>query len=233
MELESLPVDEVLAIGAIALTVIAGLLLIFFFITVASFKMAVSWIGNQSPGWFASAGWVIAISMISSFISLVTVDLMGSFGAIIGAPINWYITLYMISSAGDCGMWQAFKISCAQALFSGISLTGICIAGFLVLSSVAPNLDEKLADFESEMKGLEAQMAEIDSMTAEMEGYEGFQAGSVQEVQFNGPTDESTDQSTGAPSVVPAPKSKPASVAPPVKVKRRADGTTSNPFFQD
>jgi hypothetical protein len=248
--------ETFLALGAAGIAILLLGTVLVIAIMAWSLQLSIRWIGNRTPGFLASLGWIIAIGFVNLFIVSVGYSALGPAGSLLATPLTWGVTIFMLASAGDCGLLRGFGIWIAQSFLSGIGV-------FLVMLATAIPFAMLGAGMQSIDGNLQTQFDQIDSMLDDTEAFSedsfsgpqptpvGFPAGEGTNPWFS--DDEAGGSDTAAPvpsagddaasetvpatpfPVPPAPSPAPAprlrESPPSASPRRAADGSMLNPFF--
>lgn len=236
--METISPEQFLALGAITIAIIGGVLLTTFALAAGSLKLSIHWIGNATPGFFACFGWLVAMYFVNAFLAVAAQDLLGQVGVLIAIPLTWFVTLYMIAHVANCGLFRAFGIWIVNGILNVIGLVAIFFFVLIPLVAMVPDPDKgaqaEVHDVEEMLAEMEAQMQELDT---QMETLDQMETPEIKQVHFEPEqtvTETRTSESTVTPSaeptkVTPVPASRPRTKT----VRRAADGSMVNPFFQD
>ena len=254
----SFDAEQFLALGAAGIAIFLLAFVLIFAIMTVALKLSIKWIGNRNPSFLACFGWMFAMMFLNLFILVVSVEVFGQFGGLLATPITWAATIYMMSTAGDCGLLRGFGIWITQSFLSGVG-------AFIILLGLSIPFAILGAGVQSAEGNLQAQFDEIDQLIKETEDLEsgrsnvpestpvGFPAGESSNPWMTGGEREESDRSiidvaSDEPSSPDSPAPRPPqsySVDPPrqspphgaapatLRPSRLApDGSTLNPFFQ-
>lgn len=255
--METINQEQFLALGALGIAIVGAVLLVSFAVMAGTFKLSVAWLGKSSPSYLACFGWMLAITFVNSFLVFGAMIVFGEVAAMMVTPLTWFVTLYMVSTAANCGLMRAFGIWLVNSFLSGIGLAAIAFVVTIPLAIIGAGVNAGGENLQAEFDKVDAMMADLDS---QMEELEQFDFPQTTEVSF--PTETSIDDDsipTGDGDQVendtsdealhdsePTPvtsstasdravQHQPRKTSPsrPVQTRRAADGSTINPFFQD
>ncbi|MCS7470729.1 hypothetical protein NZK35_29095 [Stieleria sp. ICT_E10.1] len=238
--METISPEQFLALGAVTLAMIGGILLTTFALAAGSLKLSIHWIGNASPGYLACFGWLVAMYFVNGFIAVAAQDLLGQAGVLIAIPLSWFVTLYMTAHLANCGLFRAFGIWIVNGILNAIGCVVIFFFVLIPLLTMIPDPDKgsqaEIQDVDEMLTEMEAQMQDFDS---QMNALDQMEIPEIKQVHFE-PEQTATETRNSEPTVAPTPSTKPTKVAPVPSsrprtktVRRAADGTMVNPFFQD
>lgn len=267
--MENVTQEQFLALGAIGLAIIGVAVLVSFAIMAGTLKLSISWIGNSTPSFFACCGWLLGISFVNCFLIYGTLIVFGQNATLLVTPLTWFVTLYMISTAADCGLIRAFGIWMTNSILSTIGIVALIFVCMIPLAIIGAGVETASDNLDNEFENVEAMMADIDTQMDELDQLDLPEATNVgfQEVQFgdsidqddevieepvvkesasteSAPTETARNEFRSKVAVELAETSPRSSVKPksqpkqtrgskPKNVRRAADGSMVNPFFQD
>ncbi len=243
--------EQFLALGAagIAVVLLGGVLILA--IMAWTLQLSIRWIGNRTPGFLACLGWIFAIGFMNLFMVATSMSVLGPAGGLLATPLTWGVTIFMLASAGDCGLLRGFGIWVAQSFLSGIGIF------FVVLLMAIP-----FAMLGAGMQSIEGNpQTHFDQMLEDTEGLAEGEFNGPQSTPVGFPAEDGTnpwfvdDEAGGSDTAEPMPSagedeesgtlpatpfpvpSAPVPAArsresPPSASPRRADdGSILNPFF--
>ena len=255
--MENVSPEQIVAMGVIGFVVIGVAILFMFALMAGTLKLSIAWLGKSSPSYLACFGWLLAITFVNSFIIYGTLIVFGQTALILATPLTWAVTLYMLSSAANCGLIRAFGIWIVNSILATIGIVAIAFVMTIPLAIIGAgvqaggeNLQAEFDEMDQMMEDLDAQMEELEKIEIPETTNVGFQSPEQTQSQVEEQLDrvrssERTKLSEqkkielfeqAAPSRQMKPKSKPRrslKTGSKKKARRAADGTTLNPFFQN
>jgi hypothetical protein len=236
--MEHVTSEQILALGSIGIAVIGAAVLFSFAIMAGTLKLSISWIGNRTPSFLSCCGWLLAISFVNCFFVYGTLIVFSPTALLLVTPLTWFVTLYMIATAADCGLIRAFGIWITNSVLSTIGIVALFFVCTIPLAIMGAGVETASDSVENKFNNAEAMASDAKSPAATHVKF--------REVPFDDSTDQ--DDPVSAPmetSGIPAKSkavselgktSRDTSVRPkgqPIRIRRAADGSKVNPFFQD
>ena len=238
--METINPEQFLTLGAISIAIVGVVVLASFALMVGSLKLAISFLSDASPGYLACFGSMVAVYFINSFIVVVANDLLGITGILLALPVTCFVAIHSIRRLANCGVLSALCISFIHSILYAVGML-VMIALILVpLAALVPDSDKgaqaEIHDVDEMLTEMEAQMQELDS---QRETLDQMEIPEIKQVHFE-PEQTVTETRNSETTFAPTPSAEPArrvpvpSSRPRTKtVRRAADGSMVNPFFQD
>ena len=259
--MESFTQEQFLALGLVGFVILGIAMLVSFAMMAGSLKLCISLVGNITPSYIACVGWLLAITCVNGFVAFGTLAVFGQTAMLLAVPLTWFLTLYMVSTAAECGLLRAFVIWLANSVLSTVGLVAIMFVMTIPLAMIGAVARAGMDDDQAEVVQAERAMAEMDPQNEAPDRLNlpvatrvGFQPGAgIESAPNEGRADEPdnavifvqalemTKQSFAAAEPVDTtqPESQADSKAmeqlprKPAKSRRAPDGSMINPFFQD
>jgi hypothetical protein len=260
--MDTIPQEQLMTIGLVGLVIAAFFFIVVFVVMTGCFKVAVSLIGNRSPTFLASAGWLFLITFLSFGVSYTAYVIGGNGGVFVATPLVWFIPLYMISTAGDCGLFRAFCINIVYSLMTVFSLGLLFFLVTLPITVLGWGRDATRGEMQAKTDGEAASIesfAELGGDSQPQVNPVALEDSSVDDLFFRDsapaePEVAQTEAATVPPTrIEPGPEQAGAASKEQTKAatseslpkkhrdgvrqrrraKRMSDGTQLNPFFQD
>jgi hypothetical protein len=189
---------------------------------------------------------LLGISFVNCFLVYGTMVLFGNLASLMVTPLSWFLTLYMVSMAADCGLFRAFGIWFANSVLSTLGLLAVVLVALIPLAMLGAGSGVDWGGEQAEVEGpgegtlTAAPDAELETPDAA-------------DLQDATPVNFQTDQTSVSIELGESPSREPSATAPPTqpnadkesekpkpsafrswtKSRQAADGSTINPFFQD
>ena len=253
--MDNITQEQILALGLIGFSILGFALLATLLVMAGTLKLSIGWLGNRSPSFLACLGWLLAISFVNCFIVFGTMVTLGEGATLLVTPLTWFVTLYMVSVAADCGLFRAFGIWIVNSILSTVGLVAIMFVAAIPLAMIGAGANVAGENLQAEIEKVEQMMAESERKLDELDSVEFPE---ISEVKFepqkrdDPPTlaetvdpprrDRKPDRLESAQSRGPSssaesgfPSRPKAAVpsTPKAKPRRAQDGSTINPFFQN
>ena len=237
--MESISQEQILALGAVGIIIMAVAAIVALAVMAGTLKLSISLLGGSSPSYLACVGWLLGITFVNSFIIVGTITCFGQGAALLATPLTWFVTLYMVSSAADCGLFRAFGIWIVNSILSTIGLVAVVFVLMIPLAMLGAVVDNETANLEAQFQAVEAQLDNVNEEQTQLERV-GELVGDTPGLEIGETTEVSLKSGSSSQALSPAPPSqKPKSSrqrSTPTRSTapaRAADGTTINPFFQN
>ncbi|WP_182868962.1 hypothetical protein [Stieleria mannarensis] len=240
---QDIPQEQFLALGAIGFAIIGAVLFVTFAMMAGTLKLSIAWLGKASPSYLACFGWLLAITFVNCFLVVATQSLFGETAVLLVTPLTWFVTLYMVSTAADCGLLRAFGIWIVNSFLSAFGLAAVLLLVLIPLSILGAGLDAGGDRLQAEFEKVDAMMAELDEQQQTLDQIE---IPEIVEVNFPSEEDaessqpgesndaDPTDQNRKAASTIRfMPRSNDRPDRTTVTPRRAADGSLVNPFFEN
>ena len=236
--METINPEQFLTLGAISIAIVGVVVLASFALMVGSLKLAISFLSDASPGYLACFGSMVAVYFINSFIVVVANDLLGITGILLALPVTCFVAIHSIRRLANCGVLSALCISFIHAILYAVGMIVMIALVLVPLAALVPDPDKgsqaEIHDVDEMLAEMDAQMQELDT---QMETLDQMEIPEIKQVPFESEqtaTETRTSDSTVTPSAEPTKVTPvPASRPPTETVRRAADGSMVNPFFQD
>ncbi|KAA5544551.1 hypothetical protein FYK55_09525 [Roseiconus nitratireducens] len=256
--METISQEQILAIGITGLVIIGVAMVVTLAVMAGTLKLCIALIGNRNPSYLACIGWLIAIGFMNAFIVTTAWSVFGRGAVLLATPLTWFVTLYLISTAADCGLLRAFGIWFANSILGTIGLIAVMFVMSIPLAMFGANMEGKMKQIKSQMQTAQnaasQQEGPFDPDLASNPRDGGSQSGAASGGGLKKKTEQpdisvvrhdavskanatTTDavtkqQRATVPKPRPMVKAKPRPTPRPA-IKRAPDGTQLNPFFQN
>ncbi|QEG02507.1 hypothetical protein Mal15_66280 [Stieleria maiorica] len=240
---QDIPQEQYLALGAIGFAIIGAVLFVTFAMMAGTLKLSIAWLGKASPSYLACFGWLLAITFVNCFLVVGTQSLFGETAVLLVTPLTWFVTLYMVSTAANCGLFRALGIWIVNSFLSAFGMAAIILVALIPFSILGAGLDVGGDRLQAEFEKVDAMIAELDEQQQTLDQIE---VPEIVEVSFPSEEDaepsqpsesidaDATDQKTPAASTIRIkPRSSVRPDRPTVTPRRAADGSMVNPFFEN
>ncbi len=232
--------EPFLALGAAGIAILLLGVVLIVATMAGALQLSIRWIGNRTPGFLSCLGWIIAIAFVNLFLVTSALSGFGPAGGLLATPLTWGVTIYMLASAGDCGLLRGFGIWIAQSFLSGIGsffVVLVMAVPFAMLGVGVQSVEGNLqAEFDELDKMLDAEGVSEDGFNGPQPTPVGFPVGEtnnprISEEPSGGNENDAADPRRSSVPPTAAPASRSRKQKPRARPRRAADGSVLNPFF--
>ena len=245
--MENVTQEQFLALGAVGIAILGAAALACLAIMAGTLKLSISWIGNRTPSFLSCCGWLLAISFVNCLLVYGTLILFNQTALLLVTPLTWFVTLYMLATAADCGMFRALGVWISHSILSTIGIVALIFVCAIPLAFIGGGLENASSNFGMDFNDVDAAWADNNSQGEPLDQTRLADENNVgiREVQFRDPRNQneganelpvsraSVPPSASRTSVQPKRQTRRASDSKPRKARRAADGSMVNPYFQD
>lgn len=209
--------EALMGFGMVAIAIAIGALVLTIAMLGLTFKWAVIVAGNSNPSFLSACGWFLGITLMTNFIQYAGARMGGPMGALLASLLALFVSLYMISSVANCGLFRAFLVSLTHAGFMFLVMMVLLLPLVFVAKMYAPigpdgkpdftfghELDNQFAEIDEMTSEMDRQMADLDKMKAEFDSE--FGESGLDNINPVGL--QVTDEPTPAPTIAPNPTPK-------------------------
>ncbi len=174
--------EALMGFGMVAIAIAIGALVLTIAMLGLTFKWAIIVAGNNNPSFLSACGWIVGISFTTNLLQYAGAQLGGAGGAILASLLAIFVSLYMVSTVANCGLFRAFLVSLTHCGFMFLALLVIMLPMVFVAKMYAPigpdgkpdftfghELDNQFAEIEVMNEEMNRQMAELEKMKAELD----------------------------------------------------------------